>query len=268
MSILPDKVLTLLAMPLGTTICVGLLAAAALALGWRRCAGGLLACAIVWLWGWSTPLVSEAVIGSLTDRYPFRRVEAMPAADAIVVLGNTKQNLAAPDYPDLVDASDRAWYAARLYLAGKAPLIIVSAGNVWGGQGRQGRHSTADATRVLLNAFGVADGAIVTESRSRNTRQNALFTAELATGRNITKVLLTTSAWHMPRAEATFGKVGLEVIPAPTDYTPAPKSTGRKYWPIGPWILRILPNVRALANSTRAFKEYLGLLVYRLRGWA
>ena len=265
MPILLDKALTLLVMPLGMAIGTGLLAAAALALGWHRCAGGLLAFAIVWLWGWSTPLASKAMADSLTDRYPFRRVEALPAADAIVVLGNTRPNPAAPDYPDLVGASDRAWYAARLHLAGKAPLIIVSAGNVW--NRRPDRQSTADATRVLLNAFGVADDAIVIEKRSRNTRQNALFTAELAADRNITKVLLTTSAWHMPRAEAAFGKVGLEVTPAPTDYAPPWKSTGRKYRDLTR-ILWILPNVGALATSTRALREHLGLLVYRLRGWA
>lgn len=266
MPILLDKVLTLLVMPLSTAIGAGLLAAAALALGWHRCAGGLLAFAIVWLWGWSTPFASKIMVDSLTDRYPFRRVEELPAADAIVVLGNTRPNPAAPDYPDLVGASDRAWYAARLHLAGKAPLIIISAGNVW--RRRPDRQSTADATGVLLNAFGVADDAIVIEKRSRNTRQNALFTAELAADRNITKVLLTTSAWHMPRAEAAFGKAGLEVIPAPTDYIPSRKPAGRKYRPDGTWIFRILPNVSALAISTRALREYLGLQVYRLRGWA
>lgn len=266
MPILLDKVLTLLVMPLGAAIGTGLLAAAALAFGWHRCAGGLLAFAIVWLWGWSTPFASKAMIGSLTDRYPFRRVEALPAADAIVVLGNTKPNQAAPDYPDLVEASDRAWYAARLHLAGKAPLIIISAGSVW--SRRPDRQSTADATSVLLNAFGVADDAIVIEKRSRNTRQNALFTAELAADRNITKVLLTTSAWHMPRAEAAFGKVGLEVTPAPTDYIPPWKPTGRRSRPAWTWIFWLLPNVSALATSTRALREHLGLLVYRLRGWA
>ena len=81
-------------------------------------------------------------------------------------------------------------------------------------------------------------------------------------------MLLTTSAWHMPRAEAAFGKVGPEVIPAPTDYVPARMPTGREYRHAGPRVLRILPNVRSLAISTRALREYLGLLLYRLRGWA
>ena len=261
MPILLDKVLTLLVMPLGTAVGVGLFALAAFALGRRRAAFVSIAFATAWLWIWSIPATGDALLGSLTGHYPFRNAEALPAADAIVVLGTVNPNPADPAYPDLDDSSDRAWHAARLYLAGKAPLIIVSAGNVWR---TSGRRSAAGATRVLLNALGVPDSAILTEDRSRNTRQNALFTAELAGSQGIGTVLLATSVWHMPRAEAAFRRVGLEVIPASTDY----RFAGDGYRSARPWILRILPDSGALSRSTRAFREHLGLLVYRLRGWA
>lgn len=266
MPILLDKILTVIALPLGTAVATGLIALAALAFDRHRCAAVLFVLAIVWLWGWSMPLASYAINGSLTDRYPFQRAEELPAADAIVVLGNTKPNLVDPAYPNLVDSSDRAWYAARLYLAGKAPLIVVSAGNVW--NRRAMMQSTADATGVLLRAFGVPDGAIMIEDRSRNTRQNALFTAEIAASRGIRKVLLTTSARHMPRAEAAFRQVGLDVVPAVTDYVPLPKSVGAKSRRMTPWILGVLPSAGALSSNSKAFKELLGFLVYRLRGWA
>ena len=261
MPILLDKALTLLAMPLGTAVGVGLLALAALALGRRRTAVVSIAFATAWLWIWSIPATGDALLGSLTRHYPFRNAEALPSADAIVVLGTVNPNPIDPVHPDLDGSSDRAWHAARLYLAGKAPLVIVSAGNVWG---TSNKGSTAGATRVLLKALGVPDSAIVIEDRSRNTRQNALFTAELAGSRGIGKVLLATSVWHMPRAEAAFRRVGLEVIPASTDY----RFAGDGYRPAKPWLLRILPDIGALSRSTRAFREHLGLLVYRLRGWA
>ena len=119
--------------------------------------------------------------------------------------------------------------------------------------------SEADASRVLLNALGVPRNVIVTESDSRNTRQNAIFTAGLAADRGIRRILLVTSAWHMPRAVAAFGQTALEVTPAAADYA---------YIDPAPLILMILPQADSLALSTRALKEYLGLLVYRLRGWA
>lgn len=262
MPILADKILTLLAMPLGTSVGAGLCALAALALGRRRIAGVLLAFAIAWLWGWSTPFAANAVTRSLTDRYLFQRAEAMPTADAIVVLGNARPFRLDPSYPDLTEDADRIWHAARLYLAGKAPLVIVSAGNVWGGRHKQ---LAADASRVVLNAFGVPDEVIVLEPRSRNTRQNALFTTELAAGRDIKRVLLATSASHMPRAEAAFRRAGLDVIPAVAGYRPTPP--GYETWRARPWMLSFMPRAGSLAKSSRALKEHLGFLVYRLRDW-
>jgi uncharacterized SAM-binding protein YcdF (DUF218 family) len=71
--------------------------------------------------------------------------------------------------------------------------------------------------------------------------------------------LLVTSALHMPRALATFRALGVDTIPAPTDFEAVPQ-------PFHP--LRWLPDAETLAASTQAIKEYLGLWVYRWRGWA
>ena len=62
--------------------------------------------------------------------------------------------------------------------------------------------------RLQLRALGVPDHATIMENDSRNTRQNALFVAELAASLGVEHVLLVTSAWHMPRAAATFGRTG------------------------------------------------------------
>ena len=95
------------------------------------------------------------------------------------------------------------------------------------------------------------------ENDSRNTRQNALFVAELAASLGVEHVLLVTSAWHMPRAAATFGRTGLHVIRAAPSRLIRPR----------PWILQLLPTAHALNNSTLALRKYLGLVVYRVRGW-
>jgi uncharacterized SAM-binding protein YcdF (DUF218 family) len=72
-------------------------------------------------------------------------------------------------------------------------------------------------------------------------------------------VLLVTSAWHMRRSQAVFGKLGIDVIPAATDSFIPQLSSG---FPFG-W----LPDVDAMMVSTRCIKEWIGLGVYRLRGW-
>lgn len=253
-----DKILTLLAMPLGMVLGAGLLALVALGFNRRRTAAGLLAFACIWLWLWSTPLVSSAIVGSLLDQGLLQRVETLPAADAIVVLGGGIKPVSKYRvYPSLGHTSDRVWHAARIYHAGKAPLIVASAGNVWGRS--PDVQSGADAMRILLEALGVSEAAILVEESSRTTHENAVFTAKLAAERGIKRVLLVTAAWHLPRAAASFRQVGLEVVPVPSHYVPKRTRLG---------ILMILPSAWALNDSSVALKEYLGFLVYRLRGWA
>ena len=65
----------------------------------------------------------------------------------------------------------------------------------------------------------------------------------------------------MPRAAAAFRHTGLTVIPIPADYLTSPNNET-------PLLLHLLPTASALNNSGIAIKEHLGLLAYRLRGWA
>ena len=257
MSLFLDKVLMLFVLPLGTTAGVGLSALVMFAFGRHRSAAVLAISAVAWTWGWSTPFATMGLIGPLSDPYPVRRVETLPVADAIVLLGGNIRPISGDMlYPNLNSSADRIWHAARLYDAGKAPLIIVSAGNVWGNRKRP---SEADATSMLLEALGVPEDAIALERDSRNTRQNAVFTEKLAVGRGIGRVLLVTSHWHLRRAEAAFRRVGMEVIPVATDYG---ESTSDK-----PGIFMFIPRTGTLKFNSVLFKEHLGYLVYRLRGW-
>ena len=113
--------------------------------------------------------------------------------------------------------------------------------------------------RVFLADPGVPAEAVWLEERSRNTRENALYTAEILKAQDIGPVLLVTSALHKPRALATFRAAGVKAIPAATDFEVMPRPRVLLDW---------LPDAEAFAASTRALKEYLGLWVYRYRGWA
>ena len=259
MSIFLDKILTQIFSPLGVTLGVVLLALILLTFGRRHGATALLVLALAWGWVWSTPFLGPVLLCGLAerDRYLPQHAEEFPTGDAIVVLGGGVRPVSgALVYPDLLNSADRIWHAARLFHAGKAPLIIASGGKVWP---RHQRQSEADAIRSVLNAFGVPDDSIVTEDRSRNTRQNAAFTADLVARRGIRRVLLVTSALHMPRAAATFKRVGFDVVPAAVDFIPRGQYNS-------PWLLKILPGAMPLAFNTRLFREHLGRLVYRLKG--
>jgi uncharacterized SAM-binding protein YcdF (DUF218 family) len=111
----------------------------------------------------------------------------------------------------------------------------------------------------VLTELGVPSSAVVIETNSRNTHENAVFTKPILAAHGWKSALLVTSAMHMPRALGVFAKVGIAVTPSSTD------AHGRGLAATS--LLDFVPNASALALATDAIKEYLGLTAYRIRGW-
>jgi len=246
------KLVTSLVSPLGTALLLGLLA---LFLSFRRhmrAAAVVGICAVAWLWLWSTPAGSLSLRTYLESQHPALPVAALPKADAIVVLGGAVSPPEAPRLDvDLGSAADRVWHAARLYHAGKAPLIVLSGGS----DPAISAISEAESMQLFLRALGVPDSAMLLEIRSRNTRENAEFSAELLRAHGLRRILLVTSALHMHRAIGEFSGRGLEVTPATTDIEAV--ETPADLW-------RYLPDAEALSASARALKELVGQWVVRM----
>ena len=212
------------------------------------------AAAITWLWLWSTPAGSLWIRTPLESQHPALPVAALPDADAIVVLGGavSPPEVSRSDV-DLGSGADRVWHAARLYHAGKAPLIVLSGGS----DPADSSMSEAEAMQLFLRDLGVPDSAMLLETRSRNTRENAEYSSQLLRAHKLHHILLVTSALHMQRALGEFSAQGLEVTPAVTDVE------GGQPPPI-PW--RYLPDAESLAASARALKEWVGQWVVIVRG--
>jgi len=134
-----------------------------------------------------------------------------PRADAIVALGAAFRRDGQAS-PALVR---RARHAIALYEAGAAPLILFTGGPCGGG----GR-SEAEAMAAIASDSGVPEAAILLEAQARNTRENAVFSAEMLRRRGRRRVLLVTDAFHMPRARLVFRAQGLWVLPAPVPEGP------------------------------------------------
>lgn len=249
------KILSQIAYPLLAALLLAAWAGLLLYRNRRRSGSALLVIALGWLWLWSTPVFSDWVRMGLEQRYPPLPVEALPTADAIVVLGGAMEAAHPPErpYPDLNAAADRVWHAARLFHTGKAPLILVSGGNLpWSGIDQP----EATVAAELLQTLGVPHTAIVLEASSRTTKENRDYSLPLLRALGVHRILLVTSALHMPRALALFKATDLEVVPAPTDFEVFPRDNAH--------LLRWLPDAQALADGSRAFKEYLGGWVNRL----
>jgi uncharacterized SAM-binding protein YcdF (DUF218 family) len=225
----------------------------------------LLAGALIILYIGSNRWVSYTLARSLEWQY--LPLNPVPQADAIVVLGGATES---KQYPrptvEVNSAGDRVLYAAQLYKDGKAPAILLSGGNItW----LDGRLMTPAAEMAqILNLVGISSTDIWLQPRSQNTYEDALYSSELLREKGITRVLLVTSAMHMPRSVALFYHQGIDVIPAPTDYT-VTQAGLENLAALDPQniLINLMPNTSSLSLTTNVLKEYIGILIYRFKGW-
>lgn len=191
--------------------------------------------------------------------------QVVPQAEAIVVLGGgIKPEIPPRPWVDVSDAGDRVLHGARLYNEGKAPVLILSGGRVDWKSG--GPAESADMAK-LAEALNVPASDILQDPTSLNTYENAVNVKQLLQQRGINRVLLVTSAMHMPRSLKIFQKQGIDVIPAPTDFLISEQELQEPGNTTQATILNLLPDADRLQQTTRALKEYIGLVIYRLRGW-
>jgi uncharacterized SAM-binding protein YcdF (DUF218 family) len=257
-----SKILPLFLYPLGLACLLLLLA---LILLWRspRWSAVPIGLALVVLLLGSNGWVSSWLVQSLELQHV--PTAELPPADAIVVLGGSTHSISPPRrWVEVTEEGDRVLYAAKLYRDGKAPTLILSGGRIeWRGSGPA---ESADMA-TLVETMGVPASAILQDPTSLNTYQNAANVKQLMQMHGIRRILLVTSAMHMPRALRIFQKLGIDAIPAPTDYLVTESDYQEFQTTSKGRILSLLPDADQLRMTTRALKEYLGIGIYWLRGW-
>jgi uncharacterized SAM-binding protein YcdF (DUF218 family) len=208
--------------------------------------------------------VADGLQRSLEWRYlPLNEI---PKAEAIVLLGGGTQTAAYPRTTvELNSAGDRVLYAAHLYRQGKADHILVSGGSIdW----LAPTSTPAQDMASLLEELLVPKNAIWLESTSRNTYENAANSRRILEPLGIQRIILVTSAAHMPRSVALFEHQGFEVIPAPTDFRITQSGWDQMTsTSLLVQLLNLFPSAENLSQTTGALKEYIGMFIYRLRGW-
>lgn len=247
--------LTNLVIPLNLGIALLILGVLLFILRQKRLAVFLAACGAAWVLFWSLPASTLWAGGHLEQLYPYHPPDALPAAEAIVVLGGST----ASNRPNWFEAYDRSRTLARvdtaaeLYHAGRAPVVIVSGAALDG---------TVSESQIMANALrqhGVPSEAIIQESESLTTYENGVYTSSLLKQEEMDHVLLVTSALHMPRAMGVFRKqqVNATAAASPPQIV-VPDDPAFSFWQ---------PNTQVLSASRSIVKEYVGMLVYWLRGW-
>jgi uncharacterized SAM-binding protein YcdF (DUF218 family) len=185
------------------------------------------------------------------------------SADCILVLGGGNWPKLPPRTTvEVGEAGDRLLYAAHLYRRGHAPVILCTSGIATGGIALQ---PGADVMAEFLVDIGVPTNAILRETASRNTREHAVNLESLLKEQGFHRILLVTSAMHMPRSMGVFRKncPAIEFVPAPTDF----RATDPLPVPWYRHLAGLIPTPSNLAAFSEVQHEYLGMLWYRLRGW-
>jgi uncharacterized SAM-binding protein YcdF (DUF218 family) len=115
-------------------------------------------------------------------------------ADAIVILGCRGP----------AALKRRLGIGIQLFEAGAAPLLVLSGGG-------SGPLPEAEIMRRAAVAHGVSETAMLVDTVSRNTVENARETARLLSARGLSSVLLVSDRVHLPRATLLFRLAGLRV---------------------------------------------------------
>lgn len=176
--------------------------------------------------------------------------EAAAKAQAIVILGGGKRRNAPEFGGETVNrlSLERVRYGARVARATGLPVLVS-------GGAPTGERPEAELMKdALEKEFGVQVRWV--EGASRDTRQNARFSAVQLHAAGVRRILLVTHAAHMPRARAEFEAAGMEVIPAPTAWQGG-LSTSEQVWDF-------LPGPTSAYAGWYALHEWLGLAAQRV----
>jgi uncharacterized SAM-binding protein YcdF (DUF218 family) len=203
----------------------------------------------------SLPAVAFLAVASLERQYPPQAAAATDAAPIVVLAGYVRPpGEAAPQAELGADTLLRCLHAAELYRA-RPRLVLVSGGRAVPADVGP---SLARSMRDFLVAQGVREEHLLMEEESGSTYENALLSGDLLTQRGISRIVLVTSASHLPRGTGCFRALGFSVVPSPCDC-----HTVRAGWGPGDFLL---PNARAAAETELAVHEWLGLAWYWLCG--
>ena len=193
------------------------------------------------------------LVRPLEDRFPPPPTD-VPPPDGIIVLGGAMNGATSTARGQPVfDEGERVVEAVLLAKRYPNARIIFT-----GGSGSLFRVSTEAAeAKKLMVELGVDPSRITLEDKSRNTKENAEFTAAMIHPKPSERWLLVTSAFHMTRSMGVFEKAGFNVIAYPVAFRT--RGPGRDL----PWDFSPANNLRVFETATR---EWIGLAAYWATG--
>jgi len=177
--------------------------------------------------------------------------------DAVVLLGGLVDDRATATFgaAQYNEDVERMLVTFDLLRSGRAKTAIISSGAL-----DASRAEVVEARVIAkqLQEWGIAEDRIIIEDQAKNTRENAVYVAKIARARGLTRLLVVTSAFHMPRALDCFRAVALDVDAQAVDFRSYDTSRFSASW---------LPRAGFLAQSSAVLREVFGRYIYRLQGY-
>jgi len=190
----------------------------------------------------------------LENRYPgysLEEIECKKDKMVIVVLGGGS-TFGAPNLPLSADATERFLFGIEIAKKCHYPLIFTGGGLI-----HPESYSAKAMFEELKTVFNLHNIKIIYENKSLNTKQNAKYVKQLLIREKLPlRIMLITSAYHIPRSTYIFKKLGFEVFSLPTDYK-LPERIEITFW-------SFFPRLQNLYHSAIAIREYIGILSYIL----
>lgn len=198
---------------------------------------------------------NDFILGKLYNAYEANYPPKDKKYDVAVVLGGFSQINKRNNEIAFGGSSDRLFQAIALYKKGIVGKILLSSGSA---NLIDKSVKEADLAISYLKLIGIPDSSILVENQSRNTLENAEFSLALIKKQNPNAdILVITSAWHIPRAKLVFNKKYNGIDFYPTDFR------GQTEYDLGDYII---PSASAIASWDTLLKEWVGLIVYKIRG--
>lgn len=209
---------------------------------------------IAFLWVMGMPVTGDYLVRQVESNDRRVSVDSLQQADAVVVLGGMVEQVPGVRYGEWGEAADRFEGGVEIYKAGKAPLLLFMGAKMpWAPDARPEGEILSERA-VLL---GVDEHAIRVTGTVGNTDDEARETGKLLSGILRPRVILVTSAFHMPRASMLFRKAGMRVQEYPVDF--------RTDYYDELTLVDFFPNTSGLGNSELAIRELIGRAYYVIK---
>ena len=202
----------------------------------------------------SLPIVSEKMITYLESDYELNKPSTVATADAIVVLSGMVRTIKNKNglHYEWGDAVDRIFAGIDLFKLNKAPTLILTRGKLpWSIGVPEGEY-----LRNVAIKLGVPKKNILLTENVENTDQEAKAIKKLFSINN-PKIILVTSAFHMPRAKTVFEAAGLNVLPFPVDFK---NGSSKKLT-----FMSFIPSASSFNQTSFFVREIIGRTYYKLK---